>query len=36
MGGRGLEARFLHFGGKRIIVFSYISVEGYGNGWEGG
>jgi hypothetical protein len=36
VGGRGLEARFLHFGGKGIIVFSYISVEECGKGLEVG
>ncbi len=35
-GGRGKEREFLHLGGKGIIVFSYISVERYGKGWEGG
>ncbi len=35
VGGRRLEVRFLHLGGKGIIVFSYISVEGCGKGWEG-
>lgn len=35
-GGRGSQVRFLHLGGKGIISFSYISVEGYEKGWEGG
>jgi hypothetical protein len=34
--GRGSEVKFLRFGGKIIIVFSYISVEGCGKGWEVG
>jgi len=35
-GGRGKEREFLHFGGKKMIVFFYISMEGCGKGWEGG
>jgi hypothetical protein len=35
VGGRGSKGRFLHLGGKLIIVFSYISVEERGKGWEG-
>ncbi len=36
VGGRGQGVRVLHLGGKGIISFSYISVEGCGKGWEGG
>ena len=32
--GRGLEVRFLHYGGNGIIVFSYILMEGCGKGWK--
>ncbi len=35
VGGRGSKVRFLHLGGKVIIVFFYISVEECGKGWEG-
>ncbi len=31
----GKEREFLHLGGKTIISFSYISVEGCGKGLEG-
>jgi len=34
--GRGSEAEFLHFGGKVIIVFSYISMEECGRVWMEG
>jgi hypothetical protein len=33
---RGSEVEFLHFGGKGIIVFSYISMERSREGLEGG
>jgi hypothetical protein len=32
--GRGSEVEFLHFGGKMIIVFSYISMEKAGKVWR--
>jgi len=34
--GRESEVEFLHFGGKLIIVFSYISMEEYGESLNGG
>ncbi len=36
VGERGSEVKFLHLGGKTIISFSYISMEGRRKGWEAG